>query len=57
MAEFVAGLRPNAANGFKRGGFLEVRDQANPLPSWLNRQRLRGHRSESLTARVGARCR
>jgi hypothetical protein len=27
MAELVVGLKPNAANGFKRGGFLEVRNR------------------------------
>jgi hypothetical protein len=29
-----AGLQPNAANEFTRGGFLESAEQANPLPGW-----------------------
>jgi hypothetical protein len=38
MAEFVVGMKPTAANEFKRGGFLEVQSKQSRCRVGLNRR-------------------
>jgi len=39
MAEFVVGMKPTAANQFKRGGFLKVQPKQSHCRVGLNRLR------------------